>query len=108
MILVVWGVLLLVTPHSFPQWLVNLQTSAFVGTAFSQLGLGFALTVVAIWLVPRMAAFLGSWIFLMLAPGPSIGASGMLGWPREYARNRDLGRVTTSGEERIDDLLKRL
>jgi hypothetical protein len=45
-----------------------------------QLGLGFALTVLAIWLVPHIASLLGGWrwAFLMLVPGPFIGAAAML------------------------------
>ena len=81
MILVIWGVSVIGDSAQFSAMITELADQRFVGTALSvQLGLGFALTVVAIWLVPRMAAFLGSWrwTFLMLVPGPSIGASAML------------------------------
>jgi hypothetical protein len=80
-ILVIWGVSVIGDSAQFSAMITELADQRFVGTALSvQLGLGFALTVVAIWLVPRMAAFLGSWrwTFLMLVPGPSIGASAML------------------------------
>jgi hypothetical protein len=55
-----------------------------------QLGLGFALTAVAISLMPRIAAFLGSWrwAFLMLVPGPLIGALAMLVLRRSPASSR--------------------
>jgi MFS family permease len=80
-ILVIWGVSVIGDSAQFSAMITELADQRFVGTALSvQLGLGFALTVVAIWLVPRMAAFLGSWrwTFLILVPGPSIGASAML------------------------------
>jgi MFS family permease len=80
-ILVIWGVSVIGDSAQFSAMVTELADQRFVGTALSvQLGLGFALTVIAIWLVPRMAAFLGSWrwTFLVLVPGPSIGASAML------------------------------
>jgi MFS family permease len=80
-ILVIWGATVIGDSAQFSAMITELADPRFVGTALSvQLGLGFALTVVAIWLVPRMSAFLGSWrwTFLILVPGPSIGASAML------------------------------
>jgi MFS family permease len=80
-ILVIWGVSVIGDSAQFSAMITELADQRFVGTALSvQLGLGFALTVVAIWLAPRMAGFLGSWrwTFLMLVPGPAIGASAML------------------------------
>ena len=80
-ILLIWGVSVIGDSAQFSAMITELADQRFVGTALSvQLGLGFALTVVAIWLAPRMAAFLGSWrwAFLMLVPGPSVGASAML------------------------------
>ena len=80
-ILVIWGVSVIGDSAQFSAMITELADQRFVGTALSvQLGLGFALTVVAIWLVPRMAAFLGSWrwTFLVLVPGPSLGAFAML------------------------------
>jgi MFS family permease len=80
-ILVIWGVSVIGDSAQFSAMVTELADRRFVGTALSvQLGLGFALTVVSIWLMPRMADFLGSWrwAFLMLVPGPSIGASAML------------------------------
>jgi MFS family permease len=80
-ILVIWGVSVIGDSAQFSAMVTELADQRFVGTALSvQLGLGFALTVVAIWLMPRLAEFLCSWrwTFLMLVPGPSIGASAML------------------------------
>ena len=44
------------------------------------MGLGFALTVFVIWLMPQLAAAMGSWqwTFVFLAPGPMVGAWAML------------------------------
>jgi len=81
MILVIWGVSVIGDSAQFSAMVTELADQRFVGTALSvQLGLGFALTVAAIWLMPRLAEFLCSWrwTFLMLVPGPSIGASAML------------------------------
>ncbi|WP_404924920.1 hypothetical protein [Mesorhizobium sp. ORM16] len=48
-----------------------------------QLGVGFALTVLAIWLTPRFADLIGGWRWavLLLVPGPLLGAVAML-WLR--------------------------
>jgi MFS family permease len=81
MILVIWGISVIGDSAQFSAMVTELADQRFVGTALSvQLGVGFALTVVAIWLMPRTAGFLGSWrwAFLMLVPGPSIGALAML------------------------------
>ncbi len=47
----------------------------FVGTALTlQLALGFALTVVTIWLVPVLESVVTwRWAFLLLVPGPILG-----------------------------------
>jgi MFS family permease len=80
-ILVIWGISVIGDSAQFSAMVTELADQRFVGTALSvQLGLGFALTVVAIWLMPRIADLLGSWrwAFLVLVPGPSIGTSAML------------------------------
>jgi MFS family permease len=90
-ILVIWGISVIGDSAQFSAMVTELADQRFVGTALSvQLGLGFALTVVAIWLMPRMADFLGSWrwTFLVLVPGPSIGACAMLLLRRSPASTR--------------------
>jgi MFS family permease len=80
-ILVIWGISVIGDSAQFSAMVTELADQRFVGTALSvQLGLGFALTVAAIWLMPRIADYLGSWrwAFLVLVPGPSIGATAML------------------------------
>jgi MFS family permease len=90
-ILVIWGVAVIGDSAQFSAMVTELADQRFVGTALSvQLGLGFALTVVAIWLTPRLADYLGSWrwTFVMLVPGPAIGASAMLWLRRSPASAR--------------------
>jgi MFS family permease len=90
-ILIIWGVSIIGDSAQFSAMITELSDWRFVGTALSvQLGLGFALTVVAIWLMPRMTYVLGSWrwAFLMLVPGPSVGAFAMLLLRRKPASAR--------------------
>jgi MFS family permease len=52
----------------------------YVGTALTlQLGVGFALTVVTIWILPSVADWSGSWrwVFFILVPGPLLGILAM-------------------------------
>ena len=80
-IVVVWGLTIVADSAQFSAAITELANPSFVGTALSvQMGLGFALTVIAIWLMPILADALGSWqwVFLFLIPGPLIGASAML------------------------------
>ena len=65
----------------FSASVTELADQRYVGTALAlQLGIGFALTVVALWAVPLFAAWLGGWrwAFLLLVPGPVVGAAAML------------------------------
>jgi len=81
LVIVIWGVSVIGDSAQFSAAVTELGDRRFVGTALSvQLGLGFALTVLAIWLVPHVAAWLGGWrwAFLVLAPGPLMGAVAML------------------------------
>ncbi|MER8830904.1 MFS transporter [Mesorhizobium sp. M0938] len=81
LVAVVWGVSIIGDSAQFSAAVTELGDRRFVGTALSvQLGLGFALTVLVIWLVPQVAAWLGGWrwAFLLLVPGPFIGATAML------------------------------
>ncbi|MET3580070.1 MFS family permease [Mesorhizobium robiniae] len=81
LVAVVWGVSIIGDSAQFSAAVTELGDRRFVGTALSiQLGLGFALTVLVIWLVPQVAAWLGGWrwAFLLLVPGPFIGAAAML------------------------------
>jgi hypothetical protein len=76
-----WGIAVIGDSAQFSAAVTELADRRLVGTTLSlQLGAGFALSMAAIWLVPHVASFLGGWrwAFLVLAPGPLIGAASML------------------------------
>ncbi|MBZ9734281.1 MFS transporter [Mesorhizobium sp. CA18] len=84
LVALVWGVSVIGDSAQFSAAVTELADRRFVGTALSvQMGAGFALTVLAIWLTPRFAEFIGGWrwAFLLLVPGPLLGAAAML-WLR--------------------------
>ncbi|ODA93798.1 MFS transporter [Mesorhizobium sp. SEMIA 3007] len=84
LVAIVWGISVVGDSAQFSAAVTELADRRFVGTALSvQLGAGFALTVLAIWLTPRFADFIGGWrwAFLLLVPGPLLGAVAML-WLR--------------------------
>ncbi|QWW72407.1 nitrate/nitrite transporter [Rhizobium sp. WYJ-E13] len=81
LIATVWGVSIIGDSPLFSAAVTELCDRDFVGTALClQMGLGFALTVFAIWLMPQITALTGSWhwTFAFLAPGPLVGAWAML------------------------------
>lgn len=78
---IVWGVSVVGDSAQFSAIVTEVGEPSFVGTSLAlQLGLGFALTVVAIRAVPTFVEFLGGWqwSFVILAPGPLIGTIAML------------------------------
>ncbi|MFC7705929.1 MFS transporter [Plastorhodobacter daqingensis] len=80
-IALIWGLTIVGDSAQFSAAVTELADSRFVGSALAlQLGLGFALTVLAIWLTPAVATWLGSWrwAFLVLVPGPLAGVTAML------------------------------
>ncbi|MBZ9870350.1 MFS transporter [Mesorhizobium sp. BR1-1-9] len=84
LVAIVWGISVIGDSAQFSAAVTELADRRFVGTALSvQLGAGFALTVLAIWLTPRFADLIGGWrwAFLLLVPGPLLGAVAML-WLR--------------------------
>lgn len=77
----VWGFSVVGDSAQFSAIVTELGDQMYVGTALAlQLGTGFLLTVVTIWLLPLAAARLESWqwVFLILIPGPLIGIAAML------------------------------
>ncbi|WP_108661676.1 MFS transporter [Acuticoccus kandeliae] len=76
----VWGVSIVGDSAQFSTAVTELADQRYVGTALSvQVGLGFALTVFTIWLLPHIAEAVGwRWVFLVLAIGPAFGAASML------------------------------
>lgn len=78
---IVWGITVIADSAQFSAIVTEIGEPSSVGTALAlQLGLGFALTVVAIRIVPELATALGGWqwTFLVLVPGPLIGVAAML------------------------------
>ena len=81
LVAVIWGVTVIGDSAQFSAAVTELADQRFVGTALAlQLGLGFGLTVLAIWLVPIFAEWIGGWrwSFLLLVPGPVVGVAAML------------------------------
>lgn len=78
---IVWGISIIGDSAQFSAAVTELADRNFVGTALAlQLGIGFALTAATIWLVPVIADWLGGWkwAFLVLIPGPVVGALAMM------------------------------
>ncbi|MEN3791286.1 MFS transporter [Fulvimarina sp. MAC3] len=79
-IAVVWGMAVVGDSAQFSACVTEVSDPRYVGTALTlQMGIGFALTVAAIWVTPLIADWLGSWrwTFLVLLPGPMIGITAM-------------------------------
>lgn len=78
---IIWGISVIGDSAQFAAIVTEVGESQFVGTALAlQLGLGFALTVVAIRVMPILVDYLGGWqwAFIVLVPGPFIGTLAML------------------------------
>lgn len=81
LIAIIWGAAIIGDSPLFSAAVTEISDRDLVGTALSlQMGFGFALTILAIWLIPQFVEVLGSWqwSFVLLAPGPMIGAWAML------------------------------
>ena len=81
LIAVIWGVSIVGDSAQYSAAVTELADPRFVGTALTiQVSLGFALTVLTIWMMPHVAGFLGGWqwAFVVLFPGPLIGIWAML------------------------------
>ena len=77
--LLVWGAGVIADSGVFSTSLTETADPRFVGTALTaQTAIGFLLTVITIQLVPIVAGLTGwQYAFLLLAPGPLIGAAAM-------------------------------
>jgi MFS family permease len=78
-IALVWGFAVVADSAQFSACIVQLSPPDYVGTMLTvQTSLGFLLTAVTIGLVPAAVGWLGwDWAFLVLAPGPFLGAWAM-------------------------------
>jgi predicted MFS family arabinose efflux permease len=86
--LVVWGVVAVADSPQFSALAARYAPSQYTATALTvQNGIGFAVTVVSLQLLPLLAAHVGwRWAFTTLAVGPFLGAACMV----------RLGRVAAS------------
>jgi len=92
-IAIVWEIAVVGDSAQFSAAVTELCDQRFVGTALAlQLGIGFGLTVFVIWLMPLFASQVGwQWAFVLLVPGPAIGALAMLILRRHPAARRMAG-----------------
>src|SRR5690606_16390922 len=80
-IAIIWGVTVIGDSAQFSAMVTEIADRSLVGTALTlQMGIGFAITVLSIQLVPAMAEWFGSWqwAFIILASGPLIGTVAIL------------------------------
>lgn len=75
----VWGVSIVADSAQFSAAITELSPAAYVGTALTtQTCVGFALTIVTIWMIPPVARLVTwRWAFATLAPGPALGVLAM-------------------------------
>ena len=88
---IVWGITVIGDSAQFSAAVTELADRTYTGTALSlQMGMGFALTIFMIWLMPQLATWLGGWqwVFSILALGPFVGAAAMLALRRRPAAIR--------------------
>jgi MFS family permease len=79
LVALVWGFTIVADSAQFSAAVTELAPPAYVGTALSlQTSVGFLLTLLSTWLVPRAAETWG-WpmAFVFLAPGPFLGTLAM-------------------------------
>jgi MFS family permease len=74
-----WGLTVVADSAQFSTAVTELSQPAYVGTALTiQTCVGFALTMVSIWLSPFLVGWLGwRWAFATLAAGPFLGVAAM-------------------------------
>ena len=79
LVAIVWGVTVIADSAQFSTAVTELAPAAYVGTALTtQTCLGFALTMVSIWLIPPVVGLVGwRWGFALLAIGPALGVLAM-------------------------------
>jgi MFS family permease len=101
--LAVWGASVIADSGVFSTALSEVSDQRYVGTALTaQTAVGFLLTVVTIQFVPVLAGAVGwRYAFLLLAPGPAVGAVAMFRFGRYDApdQKRRSDVATRSGLE---------
>ena len=93
----VWGFTVVADSAQFSTLVTEHADQAYVGTAVGlQMAVGFALTVVTIWLIPFLEDEVGwRYAFAFLAPGPALGILAMVRLARA-ARTPRAGRPLPS------------
>ena len=78
-IAILWGVTIIADSAQFSTAVTELSQPAYVGTALTiQTCVGFALTMLSIWLIPLLVRWLEwRWAFAILAVGPFLGVAAM-------------------------------
>ena len=78
-IAIIWGISVVADSAQFSTAVTELSPPAYVGTALTtQLCVGFAITLVSIWLIPLAVRATGwRWAFAVLAIGPVLGVAAM-------------------------------
>jgi MFS family permease len=78
-IAIVWGISVVADSAQFSTAITELSPPAYVGTALTtQTCVGFAITLVSIWLIPPAVHVVGwRWAFAMLTIGPLLGVIAM-------------------------------
>ena len=89
---VVWGFTVVADSAQFSALVAEHSPRTHVGTALTlQISSGFLLTMVSLRLVPHISAALGwKWGFLVLVPGPLLGAWAMKALTNRHERYRGL------------------
>jgi MFS family permease len=79
LVAVVWGITIVADSAQFSTAVTELSPPAYVGTALTtQTCVGFAITMVSIWLIPPVVQAVGwRWAFALLALGPVFGVTAM-------------------------------
>lgn len=77
----VWGFSTIADSAQFSAAVTEISDPALIGANLAfQMGIGFAITIVAVWLVPQIVELFGGWqwAFSILAIGPALGIWSML------------------------------
>ncbi|MGH7345124.1 MAG: MFS transporter [Candidatus Rokuibacteriota bacterium] len=79
LVAMVWGLTIVADSAQFSTAITELSPPAYVGTALTtQTCVGFALTMISIWLVPPLVGRAGwRWAFAVLTIGPALGVLAM-------------------------------
>ncbi|MEX0804372.1 MAG: MFS transporter [Candidatus Binatia bacterium] len=78
-IAILWGMTVIADSAQFSTAVTELSQPAYVGTALTiQTCVGFAITMVSIWIIPVIVSWVGwRWAFAVLGVGPFVGVAAM-------------------------------